>query len=148
MVKMMAVVLVLSATCKCPYFLQTSGFVSEVNVALLDLQDMDIMVIDVCINKGGFPSLSLAVACHFSSDRVLAFTNHVLDSNGGYTEFQEVYIEPANNPETQFGDNMPVIVIISGTTDSAVDTFTLVMTQLPQMKLLGHNTAGAILDQL
>jgi C-terminal processing protease CtpA/Prc len=59
-----------------------------------------------------------------------------------------VYIEPASNPETQFGDDKPVIVIISGATVSAAETFTLVMSQLPQTTLLGRNTAGAISNQL
>jgi hypothetical protein len=125
-----------------------SGFLAEVDAALLDLQDMDAMVIDVRVNEGGLPPLSLAVASHFSSDRVLAFTKRALDSDGGYAESQEVYIEPASNPETQFGDDKPVIVIISGATVSAAETFTLVMAQLPQTTLLGRNTAGAISDQL
>jgi carboxyl-terminal processing protease len=125
-----------------------SAFLSEVDAALLDLQDMDAMVIDVRINEGGLPPLSLFLASHFSSDRVMVYKKRALDSDGGYTEFQEVYIEPASNPKTQFGDDKPVIVIISGATVSAAETFTLVMSQLPQTTLLGRNTAGAISNQL
>jgi C-terminal processing protease CtpA/Prc len=74
---------------------------------------------------------------------MLAFTKRAVDGDG-YTETFEAYVEPVSGP-TYDGE---VILIISGSTVSAGETFTMTMAQLPQTILLGRNTSGAFSDIL
>ena len=63
----------------------------------------------------------------------------------GYTNETEVYIEVGNDSYRHTG---PVIVITSGSTVCAGETFTLAMSQLAQTTILGRNTSEAFSDIL
>jgi hypothetical protein len=119
------------------------AFVEELNEAFFSLADTESIVFDVRTNPGGFDTLALLVASHFFSERTLAFTKRAVDGDG-YTDPFEAYVEPGSGP-TYDGQ---VIVMISGSTVSAAEVFTLTMAQLPQTTLLGHNTSGALSDLL
>jgi carboxyl-terminal processing protease len=120
------------------------AFAQALDEVFQALAGVTAMVIDIRINSGGLDSNGLLLASHFASERVLAYTIRAKDGDG-YTNQTEVYIEVGNESYRHTG---PVIVIASGTTVSAAESFTLAMSQLAQTTILGRNTSGAFSDML
>ena len=114
------------------------AFTAKLEEAFLSLADTESLVLDIRLNRGGYKDLVLLVASHFVFERMLAWTERIVDDDG-YTDPFEVYMEPGSGP-TYDGE---VIVIISGSTVSAGEYVAMTMAQLPQTTLLGSNTAGA-----
>jgi carboxyl-terminal processing protease len=121
-----------------------AAFAQALDEVFLALAGLTAMVIDIRINGGGYDRNGLLLASHFVSERVLAYTIRAKDGDS-YTNETEVYIEVGNETYRHTG---PVIVIASGSTVSAAETFTLAMSQLAQTTLLGRNTSGAFSDVL
>lgn len=118
------------------------AFLAELDEVFLALADSDAIVFDIRIALGGSDRVALLVASHFTSERVLAFTKRARDGDG-FTDPLEVFIEPG---EPDYRHDGKVIVIVSDSTISAGETFTLAMAELPQTTLLGQNTAGALTE--
>jgi C-terminal processing protease CtpA/Prc len=119
------------------------AFALELEGAFSSLADTESIVLDIRLHAGGDDTSAFLVASHFVPERMLAFSKQAVDGDG-YTDSYDVYVEPGLGP-TYDGK---VIVIISGSTVSAAETFAMTMAQLPQTILLGRNTTGATSNTL
>lgn len=121
------------------------GFAETLDKVFLALAGSRAMVVDMRINLGGHDDNALHLASHFVSERVLAYTKQAVAGDGNYTTKTEVYIEPGDEAYRHTG---PVIVMTSGSTVGAAETFALAMSQVPDTSRLGRNTSGAFSDDL
>lgn len=112
---------------------------------LEDLGDVSGLVVDLRVNDGGWDAVSLALAGHFASERTLAWTECTRDgpSHDDCSAWEEAWIEPA---EPRYDG--PVVVLTSGGTFSAAETFALAMRALPGVSLVGERSSGHFSDML
>jgi carboxyl-terminal processing protease len=120
------------------------AFFQTVDSAFEELSDTDTIIFDIRINPGGFGPVGLQIASYFVSEPVHVMNKYAIDGDG-FTETTEVYIESGDAAYRYKGD---VVLIISGSTVSAAETFTIIMKQLPQVTIVGRNTSGATSDIL
>ncbi|KQV58217.1 MULTISPECIES: S41 family peptidase [unclassified Caulobacter] len=99
------------------------------------------VIVDVSNNRGGYDTISQAVASRFADQSVLAYSKIGV---GAKAPLQPVRVEPASG-ERFTG---PVYLVTSDVTVSAGETFTLMMKALPNVKQVGGTTHGAFSDQL
>ncbi len=99
------------------------------------------VVVDVSNNRGGYDTISRAIASRFT-DRPLAAYAKV--GVGAKAAPRVVTVEPA--PGARFTG--PVYLVTSDITVSAGETFGLMMKALPNVKQVGGVTHGAYSDQL
>ncbi|CAB9500941.1 Peptidase family S41 [Seminavis robusta] len=123
-----------------------AGFFGAIDSALEDLSDTDTLVLDIRLNPGGFDPWGVLLASNFASTRTHAFSKRARYDHDKFTSWQRVYIDPDDSPNTNYSGD--IILITSGRTISAAETFTLAMSQLPHVTILGRPTIGAFSDQL
>jgi len=111
--------------------------------ALTDLSESRALVIDVRLAPGGADPIALAVANRFADKNRLAIrkTTRTVE---GESPAEEVFISPSS----RIVYSKPVVVITSGFSASATETFTLAMRSLPQITIVGEPTVGALSDIL
>lgn len=122
-----------------------AGFAETLDGVFLALAGSRAMVVDTRISFGGYDDNGLELASHFVSDRVLAYTKQAVAGEGRYTNRTEVYIEPGDEAYRHTG---PVVVLTSGSTVGAAETFALAMSQVPGATRMGRNTSGAFSNVL
>ncbi|MEM9072636.1 MAG: S41 family peptidase [Myxococcota bacterium] len=112
--------------------------------ATRDLANVTGVIFDVRANGGGFDSTSLGFATYVAGARTLAWREQ--ERNGpGYEDFgaaREVFVGDA--AEGAF--DVPVVVLVSGWTFSAAETFLLAMRARDDVTLVGERTAGHLSD--
>ncbi|MCP3102669.1 S41 family peptidase [Myxococcus sp. K15C18031901] len=111
--------------------------------ALEALSDKDALIIDVRFNPGGYDAISLALASRFTDVERIGFSKKTRDGDG-HTPLRAYRIAPAG--PRQF--LKPVYLLTSGATASAAENFTLAMSGLPQVTIVGDRTMGAQSDIL
>ncbi len=118
-------------------------FNDALDIALSDLANTAALIIDVRLSPGGRDAVSIAIANRFADTERLAATKAARDYQGLRTT-QDFTIRPSNRQNYA----NPVILITSGFSVSATESFTLLMRSLPQVIHLGEPTNGAISDVL
>lgn len=123
------------------------SFLQVLEDAFAALKSTDTIVFDIRVNGGGTDEIALLVASYFASETTKAFTKKAWDRNSddGFTATTEVFIEPTQE-QNAYGGN--VVLIVSGSTVSAAEIFTISMAQLNQTTILGRNTSGEFSDIL
>ena len=111
--------------------------------ALKELQHSQTLVLDLRFNQGGHDAVSLAYASYFADQKRLVFRKHGRNKEK-YTELVNKYIEP--NGRVFYEGN--IVILTSGATVSAAEIFLLAMEQLPNVKIVGEETAGFYSDTL
>ena len=115
---------------------------SAVDRAFADLSDVDGLVVDVRANEGGWDDVSLAIAQRFAGDRTLCWWKQERDGpeHDDFTPWREVHVEA--------GDawDKPTVLLTSGMTFSAAETFVLAMSVRDQITVLGERTSGHFSD--
>ena len=114
--------------------------------AIAALQASDAIVVDVRANEGGWDAVSLEIAAWFAGPRQLAWSEQV--RNGPeHNEFaapSEVCLE-----EGRLGAfSGPVVVLTSGGTYSAAETFVLAIGERELVTVLGERTSGHLSDMI
>lgn len=114
--------------------------------AMSDLAGSTGLIIDVRANEGGWDSVSLEIAAHVGGDRAVAWTEAVRDgpAHDDFAAPVETYVE-ATRPGGFAG---PVVLLTSGGTYSAAETFTLAMRVRDQVTVLGERTSGHLSDMI
>lgn len=108
--------------------------------ALTDLASCDHLVLDLRTNGGGFDAASQLVARHFlDAERLLYSKQARLGSNR--TELEEIRLQPLAPVWLQ-----PVTILTSTNTTSAAEVLALAMLELPQVKIIGERSQGALAD--
>ena len=111
--------------------------------ALLDLQNVDGLIIDVRTNDGGFDYVSMAIASRFAQEEFHAFSKQARDGNSR-TELLDINIAP----RSEINYVGPIVVLTSSSTVSAAETFTMIMDEMPNVTLIGEATHGALSNVL
>lgn len=99
------------------------------------------VVVDVSNNRGGYDTISRAIAGRFTDQPRVAYSKVAV---GAKAAPQTVAVEPASGPRF----TGPVYLVTSDITVSAGETFGLMMKALPNVKQVGGATRGAYSDQL
>ena len=100
-----------------------------------DLKDTEGMIFDVTLNQGGMDEISMAIASHFTKERVYAYSKVARDAG---VEPQKFYVEPAESGHYL----KPVTLVTSDLTVSAAEIFTMAMRALPTVTHAGDTTWG------
>lgn len=108
-----------------------------------DLNDTKILIIDVRFNPGGTDFVSMAIAELFTNDGQEVFSKSTKEQNGLSEPFV-VSLKPKEKAIFQ----QEVYLLTSSATGSAAEIFSLAMSELPQVTLVGTNSGGALSDAL
>jgi hypothetical protein len=112
--------------------------------AVGDLRGVEGIVVDIRNNEGGWDNVGLEVAHWFAGPRALTYSKTRRDgpAHDDFGPWEDVWVEAS--PEEGF--DMPVVVLISGWTFSAAETFALSMRVRSNVTLLGERTSGHFSD--
>ncbi|NMO15255.1 S41 family peptidase [Pyxidicoccus fallax] len=114
-----------------------------IDEALEALGDKEALIVDVRFNLGGYDAVSLAIASRFTEAKQLAFTKKAR-AGAGFTPPREHHFSPAGPRQY----TRPVYLLTSQVTVSAAEIFTMAMSALPHITVLGERTNGAHSDAL
>jgi hypothetical protein len=114
--------------------------------ATSDLRGTRGMIVDVRANGGGWDTVALEIAAWFEGPRSVAWTEQ-RRSGPGRLDFGE--------PETTHVEAMrsggytgPVVLLTSGATFSAAETFSLAMRERPRVRIVGERSSGHFSDMM
>jgi carboxyl-terminal processing protease len=112
--------------------------------AMADLAGTTGMVIDVRANGGGWDSVALDIAALFAGDSALAWSKQRRNGpeHDDFSEWEDVYVA-ASAGNAYMGD---VVLLTSGSTFSAAETFALAMRVRDRVTILGERTSGHFSD--
>lgn len=116
----------------------------EILTALADTKGI---ILDLSFNGGGMDLYSLAIAGHFTDKRRLAFTKGPFNAKD---VLHKVYVEPYGGAEGKkpVRYTKPIYAVCSDFTVSAAEIFLLCMRSLPNARIAGMKTEGALSDVL
>lgn len=108
------------------------------------LQSKKAVIIDVRGFYGGSDAVSQLLAGYFALERTLYMTTRKRNgpNHGDFSSVQSWYVDPSGHVSF----TKPVVVLTSRFTQSAGETFTLAVNELPHVKLVGDTTAGSFSD--
>jgi hypothetical protein len=115
---------------------------AAMDLVLADLAGTTAMIVDVRANEGGWDTVALAIATRFTGPATLAWSEQRRDG-------------PAHDDCTPWVDTMiaagdeygaPVIVLTSGGTFSAAETFALAMRVRDDVRIFGEPSSGHFSD--
>ena len=112
---------------------------SALDLALTDLADVEGLIVDVRTNDGGFDFISLAIASRFTQTEFHAYSKQARNG-ASRTQLRDVYLAPRSD----INYVGPVALLTSTSTVSAAETFTMTMSQLPQVTVIGEASHGAL----
>jgi carboxyl-terminal processing protease len=115
----------------------------NINDAIEALADTDTLVIDIRVNVGGSDTIALDVAGRFFNERTLAFTKQARNGDG-LGDIFGAYVEPFDGTRYD-GD---IVLIVSESTVSAAEIFTMTMAQRDDVLIVGQATSGEFSDIL
>ncbi len=110
--------------------------------ALRDLSDTDGLIVDIRANGGGWDTVSVALASRFADESILAWEEQARSGpdHDDFTDWRAQHL----SPKRAYAG--PVVLLTSGATFSAAETFALAMSELPDVTLLGEPTSGHLSD--
>jgi carboxyl-terminal processing protease len=119
-------------------------FEKAVGAALKFFENAKGLVIDIRDNSGGFDPVAQYVAGHFAAQKKLYMSVRKKKGPGrdDFTPAQEWYVQPEG--ASQF--TKPIIVLTTGATASAAETFLLAMRTQEHVTQLGTTTSGNFSD--
>ncbi len=116
---------------------------ATIKEALKDLADTDGLIIDARFNNGGEDQVALNFVRHFMSRPQVVYSKFS-GSGASSTPLKQVVLDPHS-------DHIylkPTAVLVSGDTVSAAEVFTIAISSLAQVRIIGEPTAGALSDVL
>lgn len=99
------------------------------------------VVVDVSNNRGGYDTVSRALAARFARRPFVAYSKQAVGATLPPFSF---HIDPASGPRY----TGPVYVVSSDITVGAGETFVMAMRALPNVQHVGQATRGALSDQI
>jgi len=118
--------------------------VAATELALADLADTTGLIVDVRANEGGWDAVSLAIAAAFTGERSLAWSEARRNgpAHDDFGPFEDVFVDASDAYDA------PVILLTSGGTFSAAETFAMAMGGRARVTLLGEPTSGHLSDMI
>lgn len=101
------------------------------------------IVLDLRFNRGGFDRAGIEMASFFTKEKTLVYKREV-KSGDTYTEMTPVYVYPN---EKSLHEN-EVVILTSGATVSAAETFIVAMKEVADVTVVGEASAGFYSDML
>lgn len=114
-----------------------------IDAALADIGEVDDLIIDLRVNSGGNDTQALAVASFFVDEPRAAFTKSARLGDG-FTPEYDVVIPGCTGVNCR--SDLPIALLVSESTVSAGEIFTLAMREIPTVTLVGQPTAGELSD--
>lgn len=105
------------------------------------LYKTDALIIDVRFNGGGYDSVSLAIANHFTDQSGIAYSKHDRNYAGSINAVDVFFSPVTDSPYLK-----PVAIIASQATASAAEVFLIMMSGLSHVTLMGENSEGILSD--
>jgi len=114
--------------------------------ALSDLAGADGIVVDIRANEGGWDAVSLEIAAWFAGPRTIAWRERVRNGpdHDDFADPTDTYVD-ATRPGGYAG---PVVILSSGGTYSAAETFELAIRVRDHVTILGERGSGHLSDQI
>jgi C-terminal processing protease CtpA/Prc len=111
---------------------------------MADIGDTDAMIVDLRANGGGWDTVALATAAWFAGDLALAWSECVRNGpeHDDFGRWSDTHVE-ASDGDGYGGD---VVLLTSGATLSAAETFALAMRVRANVTVLGERSAGYFSD--
>jgi len=100
------------------------------------LIDKDGLIIDLRDNGGGHGGLELAGRFAASLNPIGLKRERI---NGEYSDYDTIYLEPKNF----YSYDKPIILLVNDETGSSAESFTLALSSLDNVALIGTNTEGS-----
>ncbi|MDT0554751.1 S41 family peptidase [Patiriisocius hiemis] len=101
------------------------------------------IIIDVRFNGGGDDKASFEIASRFTDKkRIGHYKREKIKGSSDFKKLKTKYLEPSG--EKQFVK--PIVVLTSDLTASAAEVFTMIMKELPYVRVVGDNTNGIFSD--
>lgn len=114
--------------------------------ALADLGGSAGLIVDVRANEGGHDAVSLEIAAHFAGAETVAWSEQVRDGPG-HLDFADP-VDTRVDATRSGGFAGPVVLLTSGGTYSAAETFTLAMRVRDRVTVLGERGSGHLSDMI
>ncbi|HLU64975.1 MAG TPA: S41 family peptidase, partial [Kofleriaceae bacterium] len=114
--------------------------------AMDDLAGVDGIVVDVRANEGGWDAVSLEIAAWFAGPRAVAWSEQV--RSGPAHDDLSVPVATYVDATRAGGFAGPVVLLTSGGTYSAAETFALAMRVRDDVLLLGERSSGHFSDMI
>jgi C-terminal processing protease CtpA/Prc len=114
--------------------------------ALGDLAGSTGVIVDVRANEGGWDTVSLEIAAHFAGEQTVAWSEKVRDGPD-HLDFAAP-VDTEVEATRAGGYAGPVVLLTSGGTYSAAETFTLAMRVRDQVTVLGERGSGHLSDMI
>lgn len=108
-----------------------------------DFADADALIVDIRFNQGGSDSMGYAIMS-WLTDRDVLVARKRAAYRGGWTTLQDVHVSPR---DTAYFDK-PIVLLQSGNSISAAETFAMAMNELPQVVSVGARSYGVFSDVL
>ncbi len=118
----------------------------DLETAIINLQNTNGLVIDIRNNKGGFDPQAMYVAGHFATEKKVAFS-FKLRNGIAHNDFTDP-IEVSFQPEGEIQYSKDIVVLTNRFTISAGEAFTLAISTLDNVTLVGDTTTGAFSDAI
>lgn len=116
---------------------------TQIDTALIDLQDTQAIIIDVRLNEGGFDESSLVYVSRFLNQSTHLYTKHP-----GRIEKHQSSFDVWGDPAGELQYLKPVVVLTSETTFSGAEVFTLAMRERANTMIIGERSGGGLSDIL
>ncbi|MEM9391226.1 MAG: S41 family peptidase [Bacteroidota bacterium] len=107
------------------------------------LEHKKALIIDVSFNFGGYDATALTVASYFTDTQVFSHTSQVYN-NGEFYDEDNVAVYPSDSKSF----TKPVYVLMTDISRSAAESFAMMMSALPSVKLVGTPTLGTLSGML
>lgn len=117
---------------------------AAMTLVMADLLDVRAMVIDVRANEGGWDSVGLDVAAWFAGEETVAWTEQRRDGPAHDDFTDPIEVKVAASKVGAFAG--PVVLLTSGGTFSAAETFALAMRVRTDVTLVGERSSGHFSD--
>ncbi len=122
---------------------QIDSLNTQMQKVIETFQNKEAIIIDVSFNFGGYDATALTIASYFTDIPVWSHTSQVYN-NGEFYDEDNVVVYPADS--IRF--TKPVYVLMTDISRSAAEGFAMMMSALPNVKLVGTNTLGTLSGML
>jgi len=127
------------------YGLSPEAWKKEVSEVIKLLYKAEKLIIDIRVNPGGNDPSALEVASYFFPQKEIAFIKKVrnVPDYEDFSKADTTYVYPQHEFQIEASE---LYLLTHGASGSSADAFALIMSQLPQLKIIGTPTEGIFSD--
>ena len=125
---------------------------AALNAALGAMDGIEGLIIDIRLNPGGTTGITYRIANRFADKRRIGHHEKTRKAKGaGKKEFgplRTFHLQPPAAKKNQRTFTGPIILLTHGASYSAADLFSMIMRELPHVKIIGEPTNGIFSNML